>query len=638
MILKRSKKIFLEWSQSVDINCVTKLLDYKSNLGVQFIWLLILFGSTGATFYLIAVSIMDYLKYDVITKIAKVNEIPAKLPAITFCDYNPFSSIKAQEFMEENSTLLKNIFNSSESLKLTDHLASSKTFGDENRMSLGNFRPNEQFRCVFKDLDDCTNDLKWYWSFDYGNCYQFNTKEKEMKLSRSGSEFGPKINVYPLFNLNKYVSRGSSGLVLFVHEKKLRPKNEVFLKYGEMTYVSVNRVFTQKYPSPYSECIDQTAYKSDLFDFIIKSNRTYRQEDCFDLCIQKSIIDKCQCYYTKYDDLNNGSRPCLNKTDLECLDKQIDNFNSEECQSNSCPLECDSFTYDLSFSSLEYPDEAEYEKYFKNTYDYLNMTYDLFKSSSAFFTVYYSNLQYTQISESPKTQIIDLFTQVGGALGMFVSFSVFTLFEFIEIGILLLKNLLIGSKRVGTGRVGFFTKAEELRNKYKKIFDSIDTDHDGKLIAANVSELNKYLTTPIELGDDMDWDGLIKMCPSNTVTRDEHNKFGNVGTGTVFGFDQFLWILKIDGQILEDESSGNEKEKELFYLFASQPGSKMSWTDLNTINNMILPLLKDEYKPIAEKHFAPNLTKLLTYSGNFIKIMSIIFDNEYHLDNYFILF
>ena len=135
------------------------------------------------------------------------------------------------------------------------------------------------------------------------------------------------------------------------------------------------------------------------------------------------------------------------------------------------------------------------------------------------------------------------------------------------------------------------------------------------MIAANVSELNKHLTTPIELGEDMGWDDVVKMCPSNTVTRDEHNKFGNVGTGTVFGFEQFLYYLMIDGQILQEESS--EREKELFYLFASQPGSKMSWADLNTINNMILPVLKDEFKPIAEKHFAPNHSKLLTYAGNF---------------------
>ncbi len=130
-------------------------------------------------------------------------------------------------------------------------------------------------------------------------------------------------------------------------------------------------------------------------------------------------------------------------------------------------------------------------------------------------------------------------------------------------------------------------------------------------------ELNKYLTTPIELGDEMDWDGLVKMCPSNTVTRDEHNKFGNLGTGTVFGFEQFLYYLMIDGQILKDESSSDEKDKELFYLFASQPGPKISWADLNTINNMISPVLKEETKSIAEKHFAPNYSKLLTYAGSF---------------------
>ena len=57
--------------------------------------------------------------------------------------------------------------------------------------------------------------------------------------------------------------------------------------------------------------------------------------------------------------------------------------------------------------------------------------------------MYYSSVEYTLFTESPKTSIADLVSQVGGALGMFVSFSVFTLFEFIEIGILLLKNSFI---------------------------------------------------------------------------------------------------------------------------------------------------------------------------------------------------
>ena len=52
--MEKLKEIFLTWSQSVDINCYTKMMAYRPNYKVQFIWLLILLGSTGATFYFIS--------------------------------------------------------------------------------------------------------------------------------------------------------------------------------------------------------------------------------------------------------------------------------------------------------------------------------------------------------------------------------------------------------------------------------------------------------------------------------------------------------------------------------------------------------------------------------------------------------
>ena len=142
-------------------------------------------------------------------------------------------------------------------------------------------------------------------------------------------------------------------------------------------------------------------------------------------------------------------RPCLDLKDFKCLGEIYDHFNLQECQLNSCPLECESMSYDLSISSLEFPDKITYDKmfnidYYRKFYESLNltMTYELLKSNVAFFNVYYPNLHYNQISESPKTDMFDLFTQIGGALGMFVSFSIFTLFEFIEIVVLLLANFI----------------------------------------------------------------------------------------------------------------------------------------------------------------------------------------------------
>jgi hypothetical protein len=405
-------------------------------------------GSTGATFYLIARSLMDYLKYEVTSQIKLIDEIPTKFPTVTFCDNNPFTSI-AQDFLQ-NISLLYKIQDQSPYLDLT-------LIFNKERILL---KPPIEIWCAFK-ARDCSEALKWYWSHEYGNCFQFNTGFNNKgdrivleEVNREGKDFGVTLAWFPVINLNKFVTTGARGLVVFVHNSSFKPNEGVFIEAGKMTYILVKRKIKQKYPTPYSDCIDLNTYKSDLFDYIKQSNKTYRRKDCVELCIQKKIIDECKCYFTGYDDMKTHARPCLSLDDLGCLEESYDNFTLETCQRNSCPLECDFTLYDLTLSSIEYPDEITFEKYFntQDTRDWylekfnLNMSYNLVKSNYASVTVYYPSLQYEQISELPKTQIIDLFTQIGGALGMFVSFSIFTLFEFMEIILLVLKDLITKPK------------------------------------------------------------------------------------------------------------------------------------------------------------------------------------------------
>jgi hypothetical protein len=447
------KKTLLEWSINVDINCVQKMMLYKETILIQLIWFCILFGSTGATLFLITKSIMDYLKHDVITQIKLVNEMPANFPTITFCDNNPFSTLRAEEFMH-NISIMNNITDHETIFNLAKIYASSDLLSDEERKSFGNLR----FNCISRVGRCQINDLHWYWSFDHGNCFQFNSgfnlnnqRIDLVNITKNGEDYFW-ISIYPIINLNNFVTTWNSGLVVFVHNNTFDPLEKVFIETGKETVISVKRTFTQKCASPYSDCIDLKSYKSDLYDYIIKSNRTYRQEDCFELCIQRSIIEECECYFTAYsDDLNTNIRACLNQTDVECLNDKIDRFNLIECQTTLCPLECDSITYDLTLSSLEWPDERAYDYYYNNddfasfysdSYN-LTLSYDVFKSTQAAFSVYYPSLKYTHISESPKTEIIDLFTQIGGSLGMFVSFSIFTIFEFIEVSILILREIVV---------------------------------------------------------------------------------------------------------------------------------------------------------------------------------------------------
>jgi hypothetical protein len=47
--------------------------------------------------------------------------------------------------------------------------------------------------------------------------------------------------------------------------------------------------------------------------------------------------------------------------------------------------------------------------------------------------VYFSAMKYTEIRQTPKTNVIDLISNLGGALGIFLGISVFSLIEVVEV-------------------------------------------------------------------------------------------------------------------------------------------------------------------------------------------------------------
>jgi hypothetical protein len=454
------KEIFFKWSHNVDINCYQKMLHYgPNNIKIQFIWLFILLGSTGATFYFISKSLIDYLNYEVVSQTNVIYELPTQFPTITFCDNNPFSTFESQSFIEKIAFTNKVSTNSSYAFSLSQLIASSLLVSDAERKSFG-LDINQIFQCTFLNYN-CKNDLHWYWTWEYGNCWQFNSgfnlmNEKiDLKNSyNTGSISGLSI-VIIRSNKNKYSQSSEDGVVVFVHNNSFGPAKELFIKPGEKAFIQVERTFIQKQPKPYSDCIDLSSYSSELYDYIIKQNQVYRQQDCFDLCYQKLYLENCKCYDPSTSNLSTSLRPCLNKTDLDCLDDQYFNFNLIECQAKYCPLECETIKYDLTLSSLVFPSQTFYDSVLDTNEIRLiyqsivkeNLTFDSFRSHAVFFNIYYPSLQYTLITESPKISLADLFSQIGGSLGLFVSFSIFTLFEFIELLILFIWGVLFEKNR-----------------------------------------------------------------------------------------------------------------------------------------------------------------------------------------------
>jgi hypothetical protein len=225
----------------------------------------------------------------------------------------------------------------------------------------------------------------------------------------------------------------------------------VYIEPGQTSFISIKRTITHKSPYPFSDCVDlasPTFTPSDLYTFIKNSGKVYRQKDCFKLCQQQQIILKCGCYNLEFSKINNFSIPCSNLSQLYCINEEKSKFNMTDCQKNSCPLECDTIKYDLALSTLQNPGLKEYYMLNdKEVFNYSqmlgrNLTFDLFQSMWVNLRVFYPSLEFTEITESPQTNIFDLFTQIGGSLGLFISFSVFTLFEIMEIFLLILFALL----------------------------------------------------------------------------------------------------------------------------------------------------------------------------------------------------
>lgn len=210
--------------------------------------------------------------------------------------------------------------------------------------------------------------------------------------------------------------------------------------------------------SPYSECQDIDLLNSEIVEksinYVKNKNYVYRQNDCFNICLQRLIIKSCGCYYTKYSNINE-SLPCNNLTNLQCIYEKLSVFQKEAFKLD-CPLECSSVYYDYSISSLSFPNQKFFDilKKEENYLKMVQMNYSLNLSSLETFqkyylslNIYYTNLEYTEITEKPAFTPIDLLSQIGGSLGMFLGFSLFHFIELVEIFFIIISSAIMNLRK-----------------------------------------------------------------------------------------------------------------------------------------------------------------------------------------------
>ena len=161
---------------------------------------------------------------------------------------------------------------------------------------------------------------------------------------------------------------------------------------------------------------------------------------------EKTTKKACNCFWTlipKYYD----TPPCLNSTQLDCFNGVASDYSVNQSDfiqryMDRCPLECDTVKYEFELSSLNYPSTEEYNKFksdpgfadFQALYNNIDVsTYELYKDYYYSMKIFFPTTSYEQITDSPQLDIYGLLANLGGTLGMFLAFTVFSFVELIEI-------------------------------------------------------------------------------------------------------------------------------------------------------------------------------------------------------------
>lgn len=371
----------------------------RENVSNKLYWLTFVLIGSLFSIYLTYSSVMDYYNFDIVTKIESIFEQPTQFPTLSFCPEDNFE------------------FNNK---KLKEHVISNCLVVTDN--SCYTYAENY--------FEPFTKSMKENKS---SQCYRFNSGK-----NINGSSIIPFLNsTIGGKDDSLFVEiKTSSGLNLWIHDYRSPPYYEYDNNHGSYLQLSsglkyhivIDKVTESRLDLPYNDCFkDLTDFNLNrsIIDYIEQKGEKYTLLACLSLCFELSYIEiqPCDC---KNFTLGNVWTKCYINNVKEISDctfnYKMKNFSTDSLFKCSfyCPQICDTISYTDSTYSLSS------------------------KSGQVSFRVFYRSLLHTTITQSPKTQLFDLISNIGGIFSLFIGISFVTIFEVFE---LILEVFFILNKR-----------------------------------------------------------------------------------------------------------------------------------------------------------------------------------------------
>jgi hypothetical protein len=367
----------------------------SKNMFLQVIWCLFTILASFLGLYFVIDSVLEYLKYNTVSKFQVITEPEIPFPAISICGLPSF-----------NTSLDQTVFYS----KFDDiHLNISQYFVEFNNTALG--------KCFIFNSG---------WNI-YNQSYDIYNSTK--KGTKNGFKIGIKFGTI----LDDFFE-----IILSIYNQTRSNRRDYIISSGSYNYFELDRVFYKKLATPYSNCLEDInlfEMNKTLINYLIK----YNQDECFSQCSHLFALQesKCSCNST----LNDFKENCIRKinslsetNEQKCMAEYLKDFRkkyqNEKC-SQYCPLECESMNYIVNTYNEQFPLAGNISK--KDNFPAEYNTYEEIKKHYIEIFVYYNDLKYTVISEEPKAELFNFISNIGGILGLFLGISFLSFIEIFEI-------------------------------------------------------------------------------------------------------------------------------------------------------------------------------------------------------------
>ena len=166
---------------------LTKIV-FSSHWLIKIFWSLFLLGSLAVSVYLIVKLFVDFYSYNVSTTQRQMFETPMQFPKVIVCNQNAITTEQG--------------YVASLNLRFPTDLG---LLNETTKRLLGHDISDLLVACTFSNLPCTADDFVWFFDRNLGNCWSFNSGQRDvdlLKSIRAGADYGLQMTLYSNFYEN----------------------------------------------------------------------------------------------------------------------------------------------------------------------------------------------------------------------------------------------------------------------------------------------------------------------------------------------------------------------------------------------------------------------------------------------------